>query len=166
MPKLNKTALLSMIFHIAKGVIKGRTRLHKIIFLVQKEFSIGDFTFKPHVFGPYSPELDQLLENLIKDELIATKDIVDPTYSFLQEKPTKVFIASKKLLEIGSQAYKELYDTDCIMALLLTRRVKGYMVMPITRLLAYIYAKYPEFSINSMIKEKVDLWRKFYKLGE
>lgn len=166
MSKLSKSAILSMIFHIAKGMIKGRTRLHKIIFLVQKEFNVGDFTFKPHVFGPYSPELDQLLENLIKEGLITIKDTIDLTYSFLQEKPTKVFIASEKLLEIGSQAYKELYDIDCIKAVLLARRVKGYTVMPITRLLAYIYAKYPEFSINSAIKEKVDLWRKFYKLGE
>ncbi len=155
---------LSMIFYIAKGVIRGQTRLQKMIFIVQKEVGLGDFAFKPHVYGPYSSELEHLLKDMINSKLIKIKEDFDYAYALLQEKPAKIMIASRELIEHGRKKYHELYKENFAKALLFAHKVRASAIMPITQLLAYIYANYPEYSINSIIKERVETWRKLYRM--
>jgi uncharacterized protein len=46
--------------------IEGRTKLQKIVFLAQEELSLPHvFDFNTHHFGPYSPELTDILHEMI-----------------------------------------------------------------------------------------------------
>ena len=162
---IDKAFLLAMLFYLAGGSIKGVTRLHKIVFLIQAEVGIGDFAFEPSKYGPYSQELDSMLRNLVSEGLVAVDEVFDPVYDLLKENPAKILRASLEFLKTGEREYLELREKDPAKAIKLKLKVKAYSSMPITYLLAYIYKKYPEYSVMSIIKEKVELWRKYYGLS-
>ncbi len=161
---IDKASLLAMLFYLAGGSIKGVTRLHKIVFLIQAEVGMGSFVFEPSKYGPYSQELDSMLRSLMSGGLIAVDEVFDPVYDLLKEKPAKILRALPEFLKTGEREYLKLRESDPARAVKLKLKVKAYSSIPITYLLAYIYKKYPEYSVMSVIKEKVELWRKYYGL--
>lgn len=50
-------SIVLYVVYCAGGVIRGMTRLQKILFLVQQEIGLSNFDFKPYKFGPFSPEV-------------------------------------------------------------------------------------------------------------
>jgi len=161
---LNDEELVALIFYLSNGRIRGLTRLNKIIFLLQDEFKLDNFSFVAFKYGPWSKELDSLVNSLTKRGLIKIEKTYDLAYSFLQEKPVKILIASSQFLKIGKEVFEEIRRKDFVLATLLKRRVLSYSTVPITYLLAYIYSKYPSFMTNSIIKERIKAWKKFYGL--
>jgi uncharacterized protein YwgA len=48
------------------GEFRYKTKIHKIIFLITQEFGLKIATFIPYHFGPRSPEVDDVLNELNK----------------------------------------------------------------------------------------------------
>jgi hypothetical protein len=61
------------------------------------------------------------------------------------------------VLEVGERAVEEL-------AAEMRRKVRSYNSAPITYLLTYVYMKFPSFASNSVIREKVEGWRRMYRM--
>ena len=95
-----KALLLAMLFYLTDGTVKGITRLHKLVFLVQKEVGLGSFDFKPSKYGPWSPELEEDVRWLVSRGLIAVDEKQDPAYELLKERPVKIFKASHELIRL------------------------------------------------------------------
>ncbi len=153
--------LLALLFYVAGGVIEGATRLQKIVFLVQKELGLGGFRFTASKYGPWSKELEDLVQELIRRGKLTVEEH-EPKES--QERPAKVYKASKSLIEQGKEAFRGLLRSNPTLALMLYTRVRAYATLPITYLLAYLYRKYPEYTTQSIIRERVREWQKHYGL--
>lgn len=155
------TDLLAMLFYLADGAIVGATRLQKIVFLVQQEFGLGNFKFTASKYGPWSRELEELIQKLVDLGEINVEELKQEE---LQERPARVFRASKTFLERGKEVFRRLFEQSPGLALVLRTRVRIYVSMPITYLLAYVYRKYPEYTVQSIIRERVEEWQKYYGL--
>jgi len=81
------------------------------------------------------------------------EEFSDPVYSFLQESPAKLLVASGALLERGRRVFKSLRARDRLLAAELLRRVRSYSSVPITYLLAYVCKKYPSCVASSVARE-------------
>lgn len=154
---MNPSSIILLVLYYAGGVIRGMTRLQKVLFLIQKEAGFGNFNFKPYKFGPFSPEIDNLVVSLEEQGLL---EVIETTeYNPLQESPTKTIILTDK----GMCRAKELSATvDRVTSLKVSFLAKRFVKVPLTYLIAYIYAKYPEYTNLSEIKEIVEKWREIY----
>ena len=153
--------LLALLFYVTGGAIEGTTRLQKIVFLVQKELGLGGFRFTASKYGPWSKELEDLIQELIRRGKLSVEEHEPKEF---QERPVKVYKASESLVEQGKEVFRGLLQSNPTLALMLYTRVRAYATLPITYLLAYLYRKYPEYTTHSIIRERVKEWQKHYGL--
>ena len=66
---LGKEELISILFYLAGGRIRGSTRLHKVVFLVERILEINVFRFEPWKFGPWSHELGVKADEILPQHL-------------------------------------------------------------------------------------------------
>ena len=152
--------------------IVGNTRLDKLMFLLKRETDLkkyieGNFSFDAYNFGPYSSELFdsvQALVNagLIKAERSKTEEYLEEADRYQIEeqladysegpKSTVVYSLTQDGETVASELFKSLSKTeqDQIVAV-----KKNFNSINLKRLLQYIYKKYPETAINSLIKDKI-----------
>ncbi|MEM2671959.1 MAG: hypothetical protein QXI64_10920 [Sulfolobales archaeon] len=139
--------LLSLLFYISGGVVEGATRLQKIVFLVQSRLGIGGFRFEASKYGPWLRELEETLKMLARrGELVVEERVAGE----LQDRPAKVYTASRSFVEKGEEIFRSLFRTNPALALKLRTMVRVYITLPITYLLAYVYREYPEYRIRSI----------------
>jgi len=142
------------------GKVRGTTRLHKIAFLAVKEGGIDvNAEFIPHFYGPWSPDIQKALNELVEARIINVT--IDET-GIQDESPPKIYSLTengKKILKVtlARMSREELLRLKFIM--------RRYGFMPLTYLLTYIYTRYPEYTKVSIIRDKINEWRKFYGLG-
>jgi hypothetical protein len=162
---LSNDELVSAIFYLAGGRIKGSTRLQKTIFLVERVLDIGTFKFEPWKYGPWSHELERTIKELEDRGLLRTS-IVSPDLAseLFGESPARVYEASQDLIRNGEDAFRKLERSDVAKALYLRRLVRAALSVPLSYLIAYIYSNYPEMTIKSNISEKVEKWKEAYGL--
>jgi len=152
-------SIILFVISCAGGTIRGITRLQKILFLLQQEVGICNFHFMPFKFGPYSPEVTITVNSLEKQNLLKIDKEVG--YSLLQENPTQVI----SLTDEGQLKAQEVAESlDTITRLKAQFIIDRFSRVPLTYLIAYIYAKYPEFTTLSEIKDAVREWRSIYEL--
>ena len=162
---LGKEEFISILFYLAGGRVKGSTRVHKVVFLVEKILGIDVFRFEPWKFGPWSQELEELLKSLERKGLLKIRtEAPDLASWLLGEAPVKIYEASAELIAAGKEAYKKLVGADPIRALYLKKLVLSALNVPLTYLLACIYSRYPEMTVKSTIRDKVEKWRNVYGL--
>jgi len=162
---LGKEEFVSILFYLAGGRVKGSTRVHKVVFLVEKILGIDVFGFEPWKFGPWSQELEGLLKSLERKGLLKIRSEAPDLASWLLgEAPVKIYEASAELIVTGEEAYKKLVGADPIKALYLKKLVLSALSVTLTYLLAYIYSRYPEMTVKSTIRDKVEKWRNVYGL--
>ncbi len=142
------------------GRVRGTTRLHKIAFLAVEEGGIDvDAEFVPHFYGPWSPDVQRALNELVEARIIDV--IVDET-GVQDESPPKVYSLTDNGKELLKTTLARLNREELLRLKFIIRR---YGFMPLTYLLTYIYTKYPEYTRASIIRDKINEWRKFYGLG-
>jgi hypothetical protein len=158
---LSNDELVSAIFYLAGGRIKGLTRLQKTIFLVERVLDIGMFDFEPGKYGPWSHELERTIEGLEYRGLLRTS-IASPDLAseLFAESPARVYEASEDLIRDGEYAFRKLERSDVAKALYLRRLVRAALSVPLSYLIAYIYSNYPEMTMKSNISEKVEKWKR------
>ncbi len=114
--------------------IKGKIKLQKLLFLVSNVFgSLEDLLmYEPHLYGPYSEVVDNVLQSLIRLGLV--KEGEKKGY-YLTDEGKKIFNSltpKEELVEVITDFKEFLNDLDN------------------DELLAFIYVSYPEY-----IKESV-----------
>lgn len=142
--------LAILVVGLAGGNLTTDTRFQKISFLVDQEVLGGEVKFEPMDFGPYSKELEKAVNELSKEgKLVRVDDSDGVTHYYLTKKGEEEFGRIKSYL--GEEKLKRAESI-----------VKKFRDAPLTYLLAYVYSKYQEYTVNSKITEKVEEWRKRY----
>lgn len=128
--------------------IVGRTKLQKLMFLIQNQV-LGDtlykkdhYIFEPYKFGPFSVEILDDIELLIDLKLIKKSDEDENEIFEITE------IGQEKLKTIRSNIPQKILDQ-------IEEIKKQYGKLPIQKLLTYVYQRYPEYTINSEIRDKI-----------
>ena len=162
---LDNRELVAAIMYLAGGRVRGSTRLQKTVFLVQRALGLGSLRFEPRRYGPWSRELEELLRELEERGLLKVRaEAPDLASEFFREAPSRVYEASRELIEEGERAYARLAKAEPLKALQLKRLVAAALAAPLSYLVAYVYAKYPEMTARSSIHDKVRGWMKLYGL--
>jgi len=116
------------------GVSVSAMKLQKLVFLIENElnFDLG-YKFIPYYFGPFSKKLQDDIYQLRNLGYVEVKDLTERTYK-LSDKVTFDFsFLDKNFVEF----------------------VIAHLKIPFSDLLKYIYVKYPEYTITSIIKDRI-----------
>jgi uncharacterized protein YwgA len=150
----------------AKQRVSGITRLEKMIFLLQKETGFSgkaqnNFKFEPWRYGPFSKEIYEDLDLLASLDLIDAEEQHLPRYAEYTEEDKlieaeeyepvvqKTFsltergrrVAEKLRASISQEDWREIEQLK-----------KRFGSVPLTRLVQYVYQKYPETTSKSVLQ--------------
>lgn len=142
----NNSKYILGILKIAKelNIQVTATRIQKTVFLVEKELKLDlGYNFIPFYFGPFSKELQDDIYKL--SELGYVKIREEPVEDLI----SGVIVGFKKIYEINVTF--DLSSLDKNFVDFVTEKLK----MPLNSLLKYVYMKYPEYTVNSLIKDKI-----------
>ena len=150
----NQYVLLS-IMNILEGIY-GKTRIQKIIFLVQQEIIGTDiFSFRAHHYGPFSKSLAICFEELIELKLLDIKEN--------KQREIDHYIITKdgrnKILNIDiSIENKSLIKYLNVLDNVIKRNseiIRQWNFESSKKLLKKVYQEYPDFTGNSLIRDEV-----------
>jgi len=141
--------LLSVLFYVASGVVRGTIRLQKTVFLLQQELGVGSFAFSPSKYGPWSKDLADALREL------ESLGLLHVSKEETAEGTVTVYRADKRLLDEGHAKFRELLMLDPALAVKLYRYARICTSLPLTYLLAYVYKNYPEYVLRRAIQKVV-----------
>jgi len=130
------------------GRVRGRTRIQKLAFISQqmdKERMLEErFEFQPYFYGPYSPDLNRVLAELIRRELVEEMPYIGvrggQRFEGYEYGLTASGIASAE--EIRKKAPK--------IASLFRSVADRFASLPLEKLLGWVYKEYPEMAILSL----------------
>jgi hypothetical protein len=134
---LSNDELISVVFYIAGGRIKGLTRLQKTIFLVERILNIGSFNFELGKHGSWSHELERTIKGFEYRGLLRTS-IASPDLAskLFGESPAIIYEASQDLIRNGEEAFRKLKESDMVKAMYLRRLVRAALIVPLSYLIA------------------------------
>jgi len=136
--------------------IVGITRLEKLMFLIISEvlkdtqLNGNYYVFEPYKYGPFSSG--------IFDDVQLMEDMGYITREKLNEGQTKFVITGKGIEKIDDIMHKfpeniRKYLEKIQNEIAIIKSEKNSISL--RKLLSYVYQKYPEFTINSEIKDKI-----------
>lgn len=153
-----RTDVVFILFYFAEQ-IRGVTKLQKLLFLVEQETEFFQeyeddvaFNFAPYKMGPFSEAVYSELELLIQLSAIECEPLESSDFESESELGNKEFqitakgkkIARGLVAQLESEYQKELKSL-----------VEEYNSMSLTELLQYVYSTYPEFAVESEIRDDV-----------
>ncbi len=155
---LTRSDLLLLLLDTDKDqAIQGRTRLAKLLFLIQKEVieaaKLGSesekfdflvkaerFDFGPDRYGPFSDEIFDEIE-FLSDVHFITRMGEDENESFKITSQGTDYVRQKLLPKVGERGIEEI-----------KRLRRKYAQLDLRELLRYVYARYPEYAVKSVIR--------------
>ncbi len=157
---LDKRDFLLLLLHVkgksdkANEVVRGRLKLMKLVFLLDKEENIREYSksfyeFESLNYGPFSKELLQDLDVLVQEGLVEEKsqEVNTPIGSIMRR-------SDYELTEKGIELVETIAGDASIIEKI-TRIKKKYNRMDTEKILTYVYTKYPEFAKNSKIVDNI-----------
>jgi len=132
--------------------IEGRTRLQKMVFLMQQELeqrgqsgTIGtEYDFIPYDYGPFSKELYDDLDAMIDQEFV--DDTEEPLRSGKVKYIYEIEGDGEDLVDSEKETWE---DADAIMQL--AQEIKeDYNDMLLSELIEYVYSEYPDYAERSV----------------
>jgi DNA polymerase len=146
--KLSRFDLLLLILKntlkINKGEIDGRTRLQKLVFLVQEHLiDIGydsKYAFRPYIYGPFNRQLYTDIEWLKMNNYVDIR-----TYSNIDGYISKYILTDKGLDEINKTIQKNNYtklESD------IRSVIKTYEPYSISELVDLVHKEYDEYNMK------------------
>jgi uncharacterized protein YwgA len=160
----NDFILLLMLYVDEQSKISGRTRLQKMIFLYEKECqksinqtrepNLFDFDFFPHHYGPFSKELYKHLKNLKTFGMITIENESHIEDENCVDKETQYCITQDGILTVQEEILQQQRINQLEIEMLNTFK-KEYNNMNLNELIKLVYEKYPDYTNNSKIKDKV-----------
>lgn len=127
--------------------IRGRTRLQKMVFLIQKEFSDsdelpGEYNYIPYDYGPFAKKLYDDID------FLEERDVIDEDQETVDDKVVYYY-------SLGSNAdtYLDNWSQEEIERVLeLAEEIKDrFNDVPLPALLDYVYSEYPDYAENSVL---------------
>lgn len=143
---------LALIYANDGEPIEGRTRLQKMVFLMQKELEQRDksgavgleYEFIPYDYGPFSKELYDDLDAMIDQEFV--DDTEKPLRSGKVKYIYEIEDDGEYLVDSETETWE---DVDAIMQL--AQEIKEeYNNMLLSELIEYVYSEYPEYAEKSV----------------
>jgi len=132
--KINKIDVLISLLGKA-GIISGRTRFQKLVFLLQEEAKIPlGYEFKPYHFGPLSFELQNDLNWMVAQGVVI--EFVTEQYEYSLSEWGKDYF--KKMIEPSMS--KNIMDA-------ISSVVEKWGFVEIQKLLDYVHQKYREYCL-------------------
>lgn len=132
--------------------IDGRTRLQKMVFVVQQELAESDdlredqlYEFFAYDYGPFSKELAEDIDRMIDDGLLDEEDIEyddEGNIKYLYTLESQGRSTVKR--EIAAREVDEVIET----ARRIKRRFNEELSLP--EVIDEVYAEYPEYAENSI----------------
>ena len=121
------------------GCFESATKLQKIAFLSIYENGLEAFTeFKWHYYGPYSKEIQDTVENLVKKGIVFEESIDRVSYSGNPYTVTRLTLTPRGMEEaklemqrINPKNKSALFDT-----------INKYGDRPLSKILEYVYNAY------------------------
>lgn len=149
-----------------KQRVAGITRLEKMMFLLQKETAFSGklqnkFNFEPWKFGPFSREIYEDLDLLVCLGLVEAEVQELPGYAEYTEEDRliesevdepvvqKVFTLTDRGCRVAEKLKAAISDKDWAEIGQLKKRFER---VPLTRLIQYVYQKYPETTSKSVLE--------------
>lgn len=131
------------------AAIAGRTRLVKELFLIQKETKSGSeglfsFIFTPGPYGPSSLQVTNSLNLLIQSKYISETPLPSGLGTMLT--------LTEAGLSNGLEILKSLPRDSLLDIYRIKSKIKKYSYR---QLLSYVYRAYPDYTVNSRIKNQV-----------
>jgi uncharacterized protein YwgA len=132
--------------------IEGRTRLQKMVFLMQKELeqrdqsgAIGlEYDFIPYDYGPFSKKLYDDLDAMIEQEFV--EDAEEPLQSGKVKYIYEIEDDGEDLVDSEKKTW-----SNAIAIFQLAQEVKEeYNFMLLSELIEYVYSEYPEYAEKSV----------------
>ena len=128
------------LLHLASGVLKGRTRLQKLVFLAQKKMNDEiDFEFVKGWYGPVSYKLMELVQNLEETGLVEER---------IGETQVGFEVAEYRLTKAGREFVALALDKRMIPSKArakIEEAFKAYGKLPFIEMLNRVHAEYPEW---------------------
>ena len=138
MNEMQKEAIL-VVFDCLEE-IHGRTFIQKLFYVLKKQVGEMDiFSYEPYKYGPFSRELNRAINGLLEEELIIERKRRDYFSYEITKKGRQVV---KKQNSINPKT-KSTVEQVC-------KTVKRYTP---SQLLEYVYNKYPDSAVNSLLKK-------------
>ncbi len=155
-----RTDVVFILFYLAKSIC-GVTKLQKLLFLIEQETDFFKeyeedvaFNFAPYKMGPFSDEVYSELEFLLQLSAIDLTPMRDstrgnPPDSRLRNKEFHITPKGEKIASQLVEILEPEYEKE------LEELVEEYNTMELKELLRYVYTEYPEYAIESEIKDEV-----------
>ncbi len=122
--------------------VYGRTFIQKLFYVFQRQLKLELFDYFEYKFGPFSKELNQAVSELVDSGYVEEKRIGDYYLYLITEKGKQ---EAKKGTSLSD---KEKKDITGICSYAKNRGWKS------GDLLRYVYKKYPEATVNSVLKRR------------
>lgn len=141
---LNRQLIPLLLLYSNNTPVNGRTRMQKLVFLIEKKLDINEYNFIPYDYGPFSKELYKDIDELINDDYIEEiheqfEDNIVFTY--------RLTLKGKKLIK------KLLQSPNNIKKINIINIVKSnYCYLTLDELIGKVYAEYPKYAENSIYK--------------
>ncbi|HID60681.1 MAG TPA: ArsR family transcriptional regulator [Hadesarchaea archaeon] len=134
---------LLTVLHAVGGVVRGATKLQKLLFLLKRELGIeAPYNFTPYMFGPHSPDvLDDAIDLETVGYIKIEKEVLDSTLA-----GDCIIERKYELTPEGAKAAGELYKKLPADEKKALRSLGRFNEMTLTELLKYVYTKYPKES--------------------
>jgi hypothetical protein len=126
--------------------IEGMTRFEKLVFLTKEEVlkkgkeEVPEFTFEPDRFGPLAVELYDELDFLKSCGFVSPT----PQNGFAITESGKRYFESKVKARISPKIVEKIEQLK-----------ERWAKQDLSDLLRYVYQKYPDYTVNSEIRDKI-----------
>lgn len=154
--RLSRLDILLMLLEKAshgekRGCIRGKTRLQKLLFLVQQEVKNRGYkikyAFRPYLYGPYSRGLYTDVEWLKINDLVEVKTTFDEKIGLI----TDFAITEKGKKKLINVMDSNIYET-------ITQTVKTviekYNQMNVAELVEFVHGEFPDYYLSQREKSK------------
>ncbi|NAZ33494.1 MAG: hypothetical protein GU356_04310 [Pyrobaculum sp.] len=139
-----------LVLKAAGGEVCCKTKIMKILFLLERVYGIIGVKFEPYNYGPWSKDVEDALRRLVELGLVEERELPKP-----QDGPEHTgLMYLYRLTEKGRRAVEKipLKDPKWRVPYAAVRFFVGWDVRD---LMEYIYVNYPEYAVNSVIKDKL-----------
>lgn len=165
--------LMALFYSNNQERIEGVTRLVKLIFLLVNEGGFKEFEreygFEAYDYGPWSSQVFDFTETIKELGLIKVEereltafeekdfDLIETELNVsevpeIKENKITIFSLTPDGVKVGEVIYKNLSNEERERVEAIKRR---YNKMPLADLLRYVYARFPQFTIKSLIRGKI-----------
>jgi len=133
--------LLYIYLPVKEPNIVSPIQIMKGLFIFSKEMEIENFyEFEPYLYGPCSFEVYDHLHYLVKNRLVTTIRSILSSWSYYKTTP------------LGNEKCKQIIQSIEPKIVKKLKEVKSFVVnKSFIDLLCYIYEKYPEYAVKSII---------------